>query len=617
MTSLDESRLSRRGFLAAGAGVLAAGAVVGGWTPAFAVPAGSSGSAGSLGSLGSTGPVAPLPTPPDFPDGIALFQQAYQNWSKEIVLDATWVCSPKSADDVVRLVNWAHDKGYKIRPRGAMHGWTPLTVENGANVEKVILADTMTHLNSITVNPGDPNTVTAGAGASLDAIVTELQKHDLGFANLPAPGVLSIAGALAVNAHGAALPAEGQSTLPGHTYGSLSNLVTELTAVEWNGSAYALKTYKRNDPEILPLLTNLGRCFLTSVTLQAGPNIRQRCQSFTDIPWQELFAAKGAKGRTFEKYVAESGGAEAIWYPFTDKPWMKVWTVSPTKPDSSNEVGSSGSLGSAGSLVGKPPQSREVNAPYNYIFSDNLPEPLTDMIGAINSGNPGIAPMFGPAMYEITKLGLAATNSSDIWGWSKDVQFYIKATTLRLTEGGGAVVTSRANIATVIHDFTQWFHGKIEEYRAKGEFPLNGPVEIRCCGLDQASEVLVPSAGAPTIAATRPRPDHQDWDVAIWLNVLGVPGTPGMFEFYREMEQWMRQHYNDDNATFRPEWSKGWAFGPNPYTDTDIVEKGMRATYMEGVSNVHNWDTARARYDEIDPHRIFTNSFMDRLLPKM
>ncbi|WP_037136219.1 cholesterol oxidase substrate-binding domain-containing protein, partial [Prescottella defluvii] len=77
--------------------------------------------------------------------------------------------------------------------------------------------------------------------------------------------------------------------------------------------------------------------------------------------------------------------------------------------------------------------------------------------------------------------------------------------------GGGAVVTSRANIATVIHDFAKWFNERIEFYRAKGQYPLNGPVEIRCCGLDKASEVLVDSAGAPTIAATRPRPDHPEW----------------------------------------------------------------------------------------------------------
>ncbi|WFR72362.1 cholesterol oxidase substrate-binding domain-containing protein [Prescottella defluvii] len=584
--------------------------------PCVRSPAGSSGSLGSLGSLGSSGPAAPLPTPPNFPSDISLFQQAYQNWSKEIMLDATWVCSPKTPEDVVRLVNWAHENDYKIRPRGAMHGWTPLTVVKGSNVEKVILADTMTHLNSVSVNAGgSPATVTAGAGATLDAIVTELQKFNLGWANLPAPGVLSIGGALAVNAHGAALPADGEATLPGATFGSLSNLVTELTAVVWDGSKYALKTYQRNDAGILPMLTNLGRCFLTSVTMQAAPNVRMRCESYTDIPWQELFAAKGTSGRTFEKYVAESGRAEAIWYPFTDKPWMKVWSVTPDKPEGNGSSGSAGSLGSLGSLAGKPAQSREVTGPYNYVFSDNLPESITDMIGGMISGNPAIAQQFGPAMYEITKAGLAATNTSDIWGWSKDVQFYIKATTLRLTEGGGAVVTSRANIATVIHDFTQWFNSRIEYYRAKGQYPLNGPVEIRCCGLDQPSDVKVPSAGSPTIAATRPRPDHPDWDVAIWLNVLGVPGTPGMFEFYQEMEQWMRSHYNNNAATFRPEWSKGWAFGPNPYTDADIITNKMPATYREGVPTSDNWDTARARYNQLDPHHIYSNTFMEQLLP--
>ena len=92
-----------------------------------------------------------------------------------------------------------------------------------------------------------------------------------------------MAGCLAVDAHGAALPAEGEAHVPGQTFGSLSNLVTSLTAVVWNGSEYALKTYARSDAEIKPLLTHLGRTFLTSVTLQAAPNYRMRCVSHTDI----------------------------------------------------------------------------------------------------------------------------------------------------------------------------------------------------------------------------------------------------------------------------------------------------------------------------------------------
>ncbi|MFD4293491.1 cholesterol oxidase substrate-binding domain-containing protein [Rhodococcus sp. NPDC058532] len=580
---------SRRGFLTAGAGALAVTAM-GGWTPVYALPLDT----GSLGSGSGSAGGATLPAPPDFPTDIELAQQAYQNWSKEIMLDATWTAFPRNAGDVVRLTNWAHKNGYTIRPRGAMHGWTPLTVENGANVDKVILADTTTHLASIAVNAGSPATVTAGPGATLGAITSALQDKGLGWANLPAPGVLTIAGCLAVDAHGAALPADGQSAMKGHTYGSLSNLVTELTAVVWNGTEYAERTFSRSDPKIKPLLAGLGRTFITSVTMQAGPNFRMRCRSITDIGWEEMFGAKGADGRTFESFVKSDGGVEAIWYPFTDKPWLKVWTVAPDKP--------------AG--------SREVTGPYNYPFSDNLPEPITDMIGQMNAGVPGIAPLFGPAMYGVTVAGLAATNSTDIWGWSKDVQFYIKATTLRLTEGGGAVITSRANIGQVIHDFTHWFNERIEYYRGKGEFPLNGPVEIRCCGLDEAADVLVDSAGAPTISAMRPRPDRPEWDTAIWLNVLGVPGTPGMFAFYREMEQWMRSHYTGADYTFRPEWSKGWAFGPDkPYTDGGIISGALPKSYRDGLPASDNWDTAVQVFNEFDPHKVYSNSFMDQLLP--
>ncbi len=178
------------------------------------------------------------------------------------------------------------------------------------------------------------------------------------------------------------------------------------------------------------------------------------------------------------------------------------------------------------------------------------------------------------------------------------------------------MLTNRTNIANVIHDFAHWFSERIEHYRSLGQFPLNGPVEIRCCGLDRPEDVLVPSAGPPTIASTRPRPDHPEWDTAIWLNVLGVPGTPGMFAFYREMEQWMRQRYNGSDSTFRPEWSKGWAFGPDlPYTDEQILTQGLPDTYREGVPSDENWDSARAVYNRLDPHRVFSNTFIDTLLP--
>ena len=570
--------LNRRQFIAAGAGAIAAASVL------RAVPAG----AAPFGSADTT-----IPAPPNFPAGIPLYQQRYQNWSKEIILDAIWTCSPTSPEDVVRLANWAHANGYRIRPRGAMHGWTPLTIVNGEPIDRTVLVDTMVHLNGIVVHPGD-STVTAGAGATLEAILQRLEDNGLGWACVPAPGVLSIAGALAVDAHGAALPAVGESPPVGTTFGSLSNLITSLTAVVWDGTAYSLRTFDRSEPAILPLLAHLGRTFLTSVTLQASANTRMRCQSYTDIGWREMFGVPGAPGRTFESFLDQTGRAEAIWYPFTENPWLKVWSISPDKP----------------------PTAREVTGPYNYPFSDNLPEIASDLIGQLTAGNTFIAPAFGQVFYGTTVAGLAAFGSYDLWGWAKDLQFYIKPSTLLLTEGGGAVVTSRSNVAQVVHDFTVWFEARVAYYQSIGQYPINGPVEIRCCGMDDPSDVVVDSAGAPTISAMRPRPDHPEWDTAVWLNVLGVPNTPGMFAFYREMEQWMRAHYSGAWATFRPEWSKGWAFSPElPYKDAEVIESILPNTYRQGVPNSDNWDTARATYNTLDPHRIYSNTLIDQLLP--
>jgi hypothetical protein len=82
----------------------------------------------------------------------------------------------------------------------------------------------------------------------------------------------------------------------------------------------------------------------------------------------------------------------------------------------------------------------------------------------------------------------------------------------------------------------------------------------------------------------RPRPDRPEWDTAIWLNVLGIPGTPGMFAFYREMEQWMRQRFDGVDSVFRPEWSKGWAFSEDrPYEDAEALGDAHALSALAGA----------------------------------
>ncbi|WP_420749966.1 cholesterol oxidase substrate-binding domain-containing protein [Rhodococcus sp. O3] len=573
--------LSRRGFLGAAAGAAALTGL--GWSPAGAVPLGD--------------PRATIPAPPDFPADIPLAQQRFENWAKTIRFDAVWTATARDPQDVARIANWAHAHGYRVRPRGTMHSWSPLTVVPGGSVEKIVLIDTMAHLNSVTVDPsGTPATVTAGAGASIESILTALEHEGLGWANSPAIGDITIAGALSIGAHGATYPAAGEKAIPGQSFGSLSNLVVALDAVVWNSAsgAYEVRTFQRSDADITALLAHVGRSFVTSVTLQAGANYRLRCQSFTDVPWQELFAPAGSPGRTFERFVEESGRVEAIWFPFTETPWLKIWSVSPEKP--------------AG--------SREVSGPYNYFFSDSIPEAVTTPLGQVASGLQSATPAFGAGQFGAVSAGLVATGTTDLWGWSKDLLFYLRHTTLRVVAGGGVVVTRRENIARVINEFTTWLHERMTHYASLGQYPVNGPFEVRLCTVDDQSEVLVDSAGAPNLSPVRPRPDRPDWDTAIWLNVVSLPGTAGMPAFFREMEQWMAAHYSGDYATFRSEWSKGWAFDDEGgYRNAEFLGETIPTMYRTGLSSKAGWDGALEVFDRHDPHRVFGNEFLDRLFP--
>ena len=138
----------------------------------------------------------------------------------------------------------------------------------------------------MTIDPsGSPATVTAQTGITMDTLLQKLEDAGLGLTAHPAPGDITIGGALAIDGHGTAVPAIGETMLPGHTYGSLSNLILSLTAVVWSSSEgqYVLQTFERSDPAIQPLLTHLGRTFITEVTLQVGANTRLRCQSFVDV----------------------------------------------------------------------------------------------------------------------------------------------------------------------------------------------------------------------------------------------------------------------------------------------------------------------------------------------
>ncbi|MFJ7333262.1 cholesterol oxidase substrate-binding domain-containing protein [Streptomyces sp. NPDC101110] len=535
-------------------------------------------------------PAAAAAELPDFPADVALYRSAYRNWVGEITADGLWACAPDSPDRLVAVVNWAWRHGWRVRARGAAHGWSPLTVTDGTpSGTPVLLVDTAPHLTGLTLD--SPTAVRAGTGVTMEALLTFLEEQGLGVTAAPAPGVLTLGGALAVDAHGTAVPARGEHRRPGHTYGSLSNLVLSLTAVVWDSRAgkYVLRTFDRGEADCAALLTHLGRSLVTEVVLRVGANTDLRCVSRTDIPAGELFASPGQDGgRTLASFLDESGRVEAIWFAFTEHPWLKVWSLAPTRP----------------------PVSRKVTRPYNYPFSDNVPAPVAELVGRMTSDAAWhLAPVLGAAQYEAAALGLVATLSADLWGPSKNTLLYLKPTTLRVHANGYAVLTSRDGVQRVVSEFAAFYRERLTAYAARGSFPVNGSVEIRVTGLDDPGDVGVPGARPPLLSALRPREDRPEWDTAVWLDVLTLPGTPDAEAFLREIERFLLRTFGGGSALTRVEWSKGWAYtDEGVWSDAEVLGETVPAAVGRA-----EWAEADAVLDRLDPHRVYANAFLDRL----
>ncbi|MGW0949321.1 cholesterol oxidase substrate-binding domain-containing protein [Streptomyces sp. NPDC002623] len=527
---------------------------------------------------------------PDFPVEVSLSRTGYRNWDGEITVTGLWACAPASPEQVVDVVNWAWRHGWTVRPRGASHGWSPLTVPAGTPADApVLLVDTAPHLTGLALESSDA--VRAGAGVTLETLLTFLEGRGLGVTAAPAPGDLTLGGALAVDAHGTAVPARDEERLPGQTYGSLSNRVLSLTAVVWDADsgAYALRTFRRDEADCAALLTHLGRSLVTEAVLRVGANSNLRCVSRTDIAASELFAAPGSGGRTLASFLEAEGRVEAIWFAFTEFPWFKVWSVEPTRPLT----------------------SRRVTSPYPYPFSDNVPTPVADLAGRIVSDAAWyLAPVLGNAQLDVAALGLVATLSADVWGPSKNTLLYIRPTTLRVHANGYAVLTRRDRVQRVVAGFTEFYRERLTAYAALGRFPVNGSVEIRVTGLDDPAEAELAGARPPSLSALRPDPDHPEWDTAVWLDVLTLPGTPYADAFYRELEAFLLTTYDGALGLTRVEWSKGWGYTDEAAWSDDEV---LGTVVPESFGSA--WDEAAEALERLDPHRVFRAPLHERLFP--
>ncbi|WP_460406201.1 cholesterol oxidase substrate-binding domain-containing protein [Actinophytocola sediminis] len=531
--------------------------------------------------------------PPHFPEGIAVSRQEFRNWVGELRVNGAWTAAPASADEVVTLVNWAHTNGWRVRAKGRAHSWAPLIVQP-TEADKVLLVDLTEHLNAVSINPGTPASVTAQSGVILEDLTAELEAAGYRLTGYPEVGDVSLGGILAVDAHGSAVAPPDETPAPGESFGTVSNSVLELTAVVWDRGTdrYVLRTFRRSDPEAAALTVNLGRSLIVETTLQVAADHRIRCQSFDTIPASTLFAHPESAGESsFAALLGKTWHASLYWFPFVAAPWLRVFSVEPDKPAT----------------------SREVTTPYNYPFADSMSETASSLLTQVLAGKPALTPAFQAVQAAHVSAGLTASGARDVWGWSKNILLTGRPSTLRVTAGSWAIITSRANIQRAVHELTSYLSSTLQAYARRGEYPINQALVLRFSGTDDPAEVGHPGARSPQLSAARHRSDQPEFDIIMWLDVLTTPGVSGTHRFYHQLEQWLVSNYAS-YAGIRPEWSKGWAFtDTSAWSDPTILDEIIPAAYRYRQPADDNWDTAVETLNALDPHGVLTSPLLDRL----
>jgi hypothetical protein len=356
----------------------------------------------------------------------------------------------------------------------------------------------------------------------------------------------------------------------------MSNLVTELDAVVWNrwSNRYVVKTFRRWDNDISPFLCHLGRTIVTRVKIKAAKGYNLRLQSYTNITMNEVFAAPGSSGPTFQSFLEQTGRVDLTFYPYNDAPWLRVWSVADTQP--------------AG--------SRAVTGPYNFGFVDGTSKE-SDQVTALIKDDPSSSIFLSQLSQQFIRDGITQSNSADVWGAASDLQRYESGNITRAHAAGFVVHCCRADVQRVLYDFNQKYQTLLNATEADGKYALNMQLEIRVTDIDRGYIV-------PNLSPGRPF-DRSSFDTVVYISPSSIVNMPNSMPLFRELELWAYSYY-PSYAGIRAEWSKGWGYTDQaPWQNSEMVSRTIPMTYGNA------WWRAVMTFNKYDPFGIYSSPLLD------
>ncbi|OXA63847.1 uncharacterized protein LOC118433976 [Folsomia candida] len=548
--------------------------------------------------------LGPCPPLPDFPPTSTYTLRPFKTYSSDVVIPFSYFSSPRDASEVLSLVNWAKNAGYRVRGVGQMHSWSPVTLskyEEGTLCPKFLLVDTTKYLTGIKVTT-DFNTslhsVTLGPGVTLRRLLETLESHQLGIFSSPAQGDLSVGGMLAVGAHGSGIKTTTHSKSLGHSYGTFSNLVLEMDVIGWDNDTekYVVKTLPRSHPDTKAFLVNLGRTFVTRVKIRVGADQMLRSQSFFTTV-RQLFG-RGDLVRDGDKpnladYLDSFGRIQVL----------------------SLETGSDSGVLLFGwhSEPEKPAGSRLTKTPYNYIFGNYLPG--NKILKWLLARIPHIWRFFARLSFPINIAVSSLAGYQDYWGLSKNHLLYNSKYVPIIRPNSFVLVTSRQNFQTVVSIIRKGYDDLASEWHSRGEYPDAGSFDIRVCGVEDPENILAQGAEPPIFSPAKPVPSHPEYDIVIWFEFGTYPETRKAQEFVADWQSLLYRDIHHVYGVLRVEWAKGWGHTwEKAWSNETIFDTLPRV--LSSSDELKEWNLGVEILDRYDPWRIFSNGFLDRILIK-
>ncbi len=232
-----------------------------------------------------------LPVTNDRPERPAPARSTWTNWARTERSSPVLTVAPRSAEQVVRVIERARETGHPVKPIGASHSFTAIGATDGIRIG----LDRMQGLVSADPERGR---VTLRGGTRLWQLPAILGPLGLALPNMGDIDRQSITGATQTGTHGTGL---------GH--GGIATGIVGLTLV--TGTGEILRIDESEHAELLPAAAlGLGALgIVTEVTLQCVPRFLLQAEE-----------APAALGEVLDTFVPRTRAAdhfEFFWFPHT------------------------------------------------------------------------------------------------------------------------------------------------------------------------------------------------------------------------------------------------------------------------------------------------------------